>query len=92
MVFKEVTVFYPDGIGSLCCEILLLICSVLLNNAQVFYSLEGTVNAFNFLVSWIAIRSAGGKSSLREHSSTVFSCAKFTAVKDICATQQLLLP
>lgn len=51
MVFKKVTVFYPDGVGSLCCEILLLICSVLLNNAQFFYTLEGTVNGFVFSVS-----------------------------------------
>lgn len=51
MVFKGVVVFYPDDVGSPYCEILLLICSVLLNNAQFFYTLEGTVNGFNFLVS-----------------------------------------
>lgn len=51
MVFKGVTVFYLDGVSSLYCEILLVICSVLLNNAQFFYTLEGTVNGFIFLVS-----------------------------------------
>lgn len=48
LMFKEVTVFYPDGVGSMCCEILLLVCSVLLNNAQFFYTPEGTANGFIF--------------------------------------------
>lgn len=47
-MFKGVTVFYTDGVSSLYCEILLLICSALLNNAQFFYTLEGTVNGFIF--------------------------------------------
>lgn len=47
-MFKEFTGFYPNNLGSLCCEILLLFFSVLLNNACFFYTLEETINGFIF--------------------------------------------
>lgn len=48
LLFKEVMVFHPHGVSSLCVKFCCWSAQYLLDNVQFFYILEGTVSGFIF--------------------------------------------